>query len=186
MRVGDDINTRMARAWRDLRRGASTAVVRDVLFGTGPDAIEPNHMDVLDLLVQRDRWRMSELASALRIDPSTITRSIQRMEDAGLARRMPDPADGRVVTVTTTVDGARRHAIVAARRESIVEHIMTPLSEAERVGLVELLERFLTSLDDYVERLTSGADPSIGRVLAPNGDLGGDTGDDTERDHHRR
>jgi DNA-binding MarR family transcriptional regulator len=147
----DDVVARMGRAWRDLRRGASTAVVRDLLFGVGPDAVEPGHMDVLDLLVQREQWRMSELAIALRVDPSTVTRTLQRMEAAGLAqRRPPRSGDRRAVIVTLTDTGRRRHASVAERRRRIIGEIMTQLGAEDRGQLVELLERFIEATDKYV------------------------------------
>jgi len=112
----DLVVARMGRAWRDLRRGAATAVVRDQMFGTDAEAIEPGHMDVLDLL---DRtWRMGDLAAALRLDPSTITRTIQRMEADGLVVRTPATGDRRVVTVAITRAGRRIHSEVAQRRST--------------------------------------------------------------------
>ena len=147
----DEVIARMGRAWREMRRGASTAVVRDQLFGVGPDAVEPGHMDVLDLLVQRDHWRMSELAVALRVDPSTVTRTLQRMEAAGLAERQPPVSgDRRAVVVTLTATGRRRHAAVAERRVRIIGEIMAQLSSDDCGRLVELLERFIDATDKYV------------------------------------
>jgi MarR family transcriptional regulator, organic hydroperoxide resistance regulator len=145
-----DTVARMGRAWRELRRGASAAVVRDRLFGTGRDAVEPGQMDVLDLLVQHDDWRMSELAAALRVDPSTVTRTLQRMEAAGLAIRSPDTGDGRVVVVQPTTEGRRRQALVNGRRTDILNAIMATFDDAEREELIDLLERFIESLDKYV------------------------------------
>ncbi|MGI9052209.1 MAG: hypothetical protein ACR2HQ_06105 [Ilumatobacteraceae bacterium] len=46
-----DVVARVSRAWRELRRGVAVTYVRDQLFGVGPDALEPTHLDVLDLLV---------------------------------------------------------------------------------------------------------------------------------------
>ena len=89
---GDDVVNHMAALWRELRRGASTTVVRDRMFGTGEEAIEPGHMDVLDLLHREEPRRMNDLAAALRVDPSTVTRAIQRMEAEGLVRRAPAAA----------------------------------------------------------------------------------------------
>ncbi len=130
--VVDDPLSRMGRAWRELRRGAATAVIRDRMFGTGADAIEPAQLDVLDLLVMREHWRMSDLAIALRVDPSTITRTLQRMEAAGLARRTPDDFDGRVVIVHPTAAGRERHTTVAARRTAILSDLLDSFTEAER------------------------------------------------------
>jgi DNA-binding MarR family transcriptional regulator len=147
----DDVVSRMGRAWREMRRGASTGVIRDRVFGVGADAVEPGHMDVLDLLVQRDQWRMSELALALRVDPSTVTRTLQRMEAAGLARRRPSVSgDRRAVIVVPTATGRERHAVIAVRRVEILGEIMAPLTGVDRERLVELLERFIESADKYV------------------------------------
>jgi DNA-binding MarR family transcriptional regulator len=148
---GDELVARMGRAWRDLRRGATTAVLRDRVFGVGPGAVEPGHMDVLDLLVQRGRCRMSELAGALRVDPSTVTRTLQRMEAAGLARRVPSTSgDRRAVIVTLTPTGRERHAAVAVRRATMLTQLMERFSDSEQTRLVDLLERFIESADKYV------------------------------------
>lgn len=145
-----DVFTRMAMLWRELRRGASTTVVRDRMFGTGDEAIEPGHMDVLDLLHEQEPRRMNDLAAALRVDPSTVTRAIQRMELDGLVERTPASEDGRGIAVSATEEGRRRRGLVAQRRHEIVRLIMEPLSDDERQQLVELLQRYVLSLDDYV------------------------------------
>lgn len=147
-----DINTTMALLWRELRRGVATSVVRDRMFGTGDDAIEPGHMDVLDLLSEESPRRMNDLAGALRVDPSTVTRAIQRMEADGLVRRVPADGDGRGVSVVATENGTRRWRTVFERRALIVAHILEALDPDDRVALVTLLDRFVASLDDYVRR----------------------------------
>src|SRR5204862_6141795 len=75
---------RIGTGWKELRRGAAMGVLRDHLFGAGADALEPGQVDTLELLVNKDAWRMSELADALRVDPSTATRAVQRLVKAGL------------------------------------------------------------------------------------------------------
>ena len=124
----------MARAWRELGRA------------TGRTA----QLDLLELLTQRDDWRMSELAMALHVDPSAVTRTLQRMEAAGLAIRSGGNGDGRVVTVRATTHGRQRYADVTARRMEILDEVLGELAEGERYQLVELLERFLAALDDRV------------------------------------
>ncbi len=92
----DDASARIGRAWRELRRGTVHGVLAERLFGQPgePDAVEPGQLDVLDLLASRDDRRMSDLAAALRVDPSTVTRTLQRMEAAGLASAARRPATG--------------------------------------------------------------------------------------------
>ncbi|MBU3703389.1 MAG: MarR family transcriptional regulator, partial [Ilumatobacteraceae bacterium] len=74
-------------SWRELRRGAVADRLRDKLFGEGDSALDPGQVDTLDLLVERESWRMGDLAEALRVDPSTATRAIQRLEKLHLAER---------------------------------------------------------------------------------------------------
>jgi DNA-binding MarR family transcriptional regulator len=153
--TADDAATRIGWAWRELRRGASTTILAERLFGKPgePDAVEPAQLDVLDLLTRRDRRRMSDLAAALRVDPSTVTRTLQRMEGVGLAQRAPAAGDGRVVMVQLTDEGRRVHAAVAARRATIMREVLATFSPAERDQLVHLVERFVTSLEDCAARV---------------------------------
>lgn len=151
--VDRDVAISVGRAWRELRRGASTGAVRDHLFGTGPDAIEPGQMDTLDLLVQHPAWRMSDLADALRVDPSTATRAVQRLERIGLAERRPSDADGRVVMVSCTRAGRDRHTRVAALRIRMLHQILAAFDADEQAQLASLLERFVAALDELVADL---------------------------------
>lgn len=141
---------RIGRAWIELRRGARTTQLREYLYGD--DGLEQGQMDALDLLVRRDRT-MSGLAERLRIDPSTATRAVQRMVDAGLVERVPSPTDGRRVVVRPTPAGRRAHAAVAARRSQAMGRILGAFEAGERAQLAELLDRFVAALDDVVTTL---------------------------------
>jgi DNA-binding MarR family transcriptional regulator len=141
---------RIGLAWIELRRGAAMSALRDHLFGTGDDALEQGQMDSLDLLAQQPSWRMSDLADALRVDPSTATRAVQRLVRSGLAIRSPGEDDGRVVMVTITPAGTLRHAEVAERRGQVMAHLLGEYTPNERVQLADMLERFIASVDEFV------------------------------------
>lgn len=100
-------------------------------FGIGDDALEIGQMDTLDLLVQQPEWRMGDLAEALRVDPSTATRAVQRLEKFGLAQRSTGTSDKRVVMVSASVSGRARHAEAATRREELLQHIMSAYDPIE-------------------------------------------------------
>jgi DNA-binding MarR family transcriptional regulator len=144
---------RISTAWKELRRGAAMSVLRDRLYGAGRDALEPGQVDTLDLLVQREAWRMSDLADALRVDPSTATRAVQRLERARLAVRVPSPDDGRVVMVSATAEGIERLAAIDAGRRESLSSILAPFTAAERQELAELMSRLVDSLDAFAARL---------------------------------
>ena len=83
-----DVAVRIGAAWRDLRRGGANTVVRDYFFGNEPGAIDSGQMDTLDVMVRQPSWRMSDLAEALRVDPSTATRAVQRLLKENLAEHL--------------------------------------------------------------------------------------------------
>jgi DNA-binding MarR family transcriptional regulator len=146
---------RVGRAWKELRRGAAMASLRDHLFGEGDEALEPGQWDTLDLLVQTDAWRMSDLADALRVDPSTATRAVQRLLRAGLATRHASTEDGRVVMVSASDEGRQRHEAIAGHRRALMTHLLAAFEPAEQRQLADLLERFVTALDDFAARHSS-------------------------------
>jgi DNA-binding MarR family transcriptional regulator len=82
------------------------------------------------------------------------------MEAAGLAQRAPAAADGRVVTVQLTEKGRQLHATVAARRTALMVGILESFPPDDRDQLVELVERFVNSLEAYV------ASGNLGRTEA--------------------
>ena len=148
-----ELALRVGRAWRDMRRGASMATLMDYLFGKGDDALESGQMDTLDLLVTKDAWRMGDLADALRVDPSTATRAVQRLERVGLAARCSGSDDKRVVMVSATQQGRDRHAEVHTRRQALLAKIMESYAGDEWPQLADFFERFVGALDDFVHEL---------------------------------
>ena len=148
-----EVALRIGRSWRDLRRGASMSVLVDYFFGVGEDALESGQMDTLDVLVQQPAWRMGDLAEALRVDPSTATRAVQRLERVGLAARCVNPSDRRVVMVSATDHGRHRHSEAHMRRQTVMRSIMSAYEPAEREQLAAYLERFVDALDDAVAKI---------------------------------
>ncbi|MUH49651.1 MAG: MarR family transcriptional regulator [Actinobacteria bacterium] len=152
-----DVAVRIGSAWREMRRGASAAVLRDYLFGTAADALDAGQMDTLDVLIQQPAWRMSELAEALRVDPSTATRSVQRLVKVNLAGRHADIDDGRVVIVCATDAGRRLHKSIDVRRGEVISKLMSAFTPPERTDLADLLTRFVQRLDQVVDDLPRAA-----------------------------
>lgn len=138
---------RIGFAWRDIRRGAAALAVREYINGTGPDALEQGEMDTLDVLVQRDAWRMCDLAEALRVDPSTATRAVARLVARRLAAREPSSNDGRVVLVRVTAPGRSAHHTVHKRRAVVLGHILGAFEPDERDLCAAMLERFAAEID---------------------------------------
>jgi DNA-binding MarR family transcriptional regulator len=150
-----EVAVRIGTAWKELRRGAAMSAVRDWFYGTGAEAIELGQVDTLDLLAAQDSWRMTDLADALRVDPSTATRAVQRLVRSGRAERRQSDDDGRVVMVSATAAGRARHEAVAQRRRKALEAMLSEFEEDERRQLAELLERFVVALDHLAAEITT-------------------------------
>jgi DNA-binding MarR family transcriptional regulator len=144
-----EVALRIGASWKELRRGASMRQLRGRIFGEGDEALDPGQVDTLDLLVQRNSWRMSDLADALRIDPSTATRAMQRLDRSGLSMREPNSDDRRLVMASATDDGRKRHAIIAERRRRMLSRMLWDFTPEERSQLADLLERLVEGLDEY-------------------------------------
>ena len=94
-----------------------------------------------------------ELAEALRVDPSTATRAVQRLVNDGLAERRQSTYDGRVVLVYPSAEGKLRHAAVARRRVRELCRILSAFDADERAQLAGLLGRFVNAFDERVGEL---------------------------------
>jgi DNA-binding MarR family transcriptional regulator len=103
---------------------------------------------------------MCDLATALHIDPSTATRAIQRLIPDGLAERVVHDGDGRVVKVRVTQVGRDRHADIAARRLTVLSHVLAEYSPDERIQVADLFERFVVALDNTDAELAQTQTPT--------------------------
>ncbi|MEO6653616.1 MAG: MarR family transcriptional regulator [Ilumatobacteraceae bacterium] len=148
---------RIVLAWRELRRGASGAVLRAHLLGPDGPPLEQAQLDALEILVATpdgaDGWRMSDFADALRVDPSTATRAIARLERHGLAERTKADDDRRIVIARATTTGKRMVRRVGTNRATGMQRLLEPFDDAARIRFADDLERFVSSIDDLVAEL---------------------------------
>lgn len=129
------------------------------LAGEGPDALELGQLDALEVVVHFGRVRMAQLAEALRVDPSTATRAVDRLVRSGMAERRADPDDARAVVVVPTEIGAAVCAEASGRRRDAVASIIDAFDVTEQAQLADLLERLVQEVDRFVSRQPHGHGP---------------------------
>ncbi|WP_053642088.1 MULTISPECIES: MarR family winged helix-turn-helix transcriptional regulator [unclassified Streptomyces] len=83
--------------------------------------------------------RQSELIQSLGLDPSTVTKMLQRLEQSGHVRRGPDPADRRAVLVEATERGQALRTGVEDAWQDLEAHSLDGLGAADRAELARLL-----------------------------------------------
>jgi DNA-binding MarR family transcriptional regulator len=144
---------RVGNAWRQLRRGGSMLELRQLLYGGAKgDPLDVALGDALDAIVELEPVRMGELAARLRVDASTATRTVARLADAGLVRRVDAKDDRRAVVVKATTAGRRRQAEMVATAAEALTEILGVFDRDELVALGTLMDRLVASLDDVVSR----------------------------------
>jgi len=153
--VEAELALRIASAWRELRRGAATQRLREYFLDG--ETLDQGQLDTLDVLVTRPAWKMSEIAEALRVDPSTATRAVQRLVDIGLAQRAPSRHDARVVLVTASDEGLQRQRSILSRRVIAMSRILGGYEPGERAMLASVLEGFVCRIDELVADLAAAA-----------------------------
>ena len=91
---------------------------------------------------------MGELSQALSVPLYTATRMVDSLVENGLAERLPDPDDRRIVRVTLTDDGLRFHEAIESRITKDIQKIMACLTPEEQDILMALLRKVTASLKE--------------------------------------
>jgi DNA-binding MarR family transcriptional regulator len=138
---------RIRAAWRDLRRAGSTGAVRTHLYEPD-DPLDVAQADALDLIVTNAPVRMNEVAALLRVDPSTATRTVAKLQERALVVREPDPDDARAILVSASPAGAELHRRVRSRANELLVDMLDAFAGPDRELLADLLERLVEAVDE--------------------------------------
>jgi DNA-binding MarR family transcriptional regulator len=108
--------------------------------------VSPAQLSALSVLMSGPRT-LGELAAAEQVRPPTMSRLVGEMERAGVARKVTDPKDGRVVRVHATAKGLRALERGRAMRIEAIEALVASLAEADRAAL----ERAVAVIEEMLE-----------------------------------
>ena len=148
-----------AQGWGDVADGMSvlTSVMRvqQIMLATVEALLRPfglsfSRYEVLMLLVfsQRGALPMRVIGSRLQVHPTSVTNAVDRLEAAGLVKRVAHPTDGRAVLVRLMAKG-RRTALAATERLN-ADVFSEPGLSARRVGpLVSALRELRERAGDF-------------------------------------
>ena len=94
--------------------------------------------------------RITELAAEERVTQPAITLLVNRLEERGWVKRVPDLSDGRAVLVTLTAKGEETFAKLRAEYRALLHEQMAMLDDNE----VETLAAAVEILDKLIARLS--------------------------------
>jgi DNA-binding MarR family transcriptional regulator len=102
---------------------------------------------LLATLDEQGDARPSDLAAALELDLSTVSRQLRQLERLGLVARRPDGEDGRACRINLTEQGRQSLSILRARRAAMLAEVFHGWPDADRQDLLRLLDRLLAGLE---------------------------------------
>jgi len=102
-----------------------------------------NQLSAMGTLARLGPITLGELASAERIQPPSMTRTVSALEQRGLVARESDSDDRRLVIVRLSDEGRRMLAADRRRRDAWLNQRLRELTPAER----ELLRRAVPVLE---------------------------------------
>ncbi len=126
-------------------RGCAAALLREMDLHPGQELL-------LMHLLDRDGRTQSELLESVGLDHSTVSKSLRRMQDAGLLVREPAAHDRRVMVVHLTDKGRAMREPIAALWRTLEEASARNLSERQ-------MKSFLRTAYAITEAINSRALP---------------------------
>ncbi len=101
---------------------------------------------VLFELWKQEGITQSELVARLGVEPPTVTKTLDRLEKAGLVQRRPDSEDARVSRVYLTPRGRALKDPVEKIWRDLETRSMQGLSEVEKALMLRLLDQIYENI----------------------------------------
>jgi DNA-binding MarR family transcriptional regulator len=149
------------RGWSDAAEGmaAITAVMRtqQILLARIESVLKGFDLtfarfELLTLLsfTRTGALPMAKASERLQVHPTSVTNAVDRLESAGLVRRVAHPTDGRATLVEVTTEG-RDRALAAAHELNAAVFEQPGFSAGELDQLNRMLGRFRRDAGDFAD-----------------------------------
>ena len=112
-----------------------------------PEDITPSQLSALSVIVRDGRMTLSKLAEAERVQPPTVTRVVDALQQKGFVTRVPCEEDRRVAYVDATGEGRTLVEAIRRRRDAYLARRLRTFTPEERL----LLERAAPLLERLIE-----------------------------------
>ncbi|HEY2114806.1 MAG TPA: MarR family transcriptional regulator [Candidatus Angelobacter sp.] len=116
----------------DRLHSAAIHLLRQVRAEDAATGIAPARLSALSVLVFGGAMSLNDLARAEQVRPPTMSRIVDALESAGLARRTVNPQDRRAIVIEATQKGTAILWQGRKRRVKFLAKRLSHLSEAER------------------------------------------------------
>jgi DNA-binding MarR family transcriptional regulator len=112
------------------------------------DEVTPQQAETLQLISERGAVSTSTLATLLGIDPSTASRNLAGLQDAGLVTRKKATDDGRQTDVRLTPKGKRAADAVAASSAQALSNVLEKINRGDRQKVLDALDALAKAIEE--------------------------------------
>jgi len=112
------------------------------------DEVTPQQAETLQLISERGAVSTSTLATLLGIDPSTASRNLAGLQDAGLVTRKKATDDGRQTDVRLTPKGKRAADAVAASSAQAFSNVLEKINRSDRQKVLDALDALAKAIEE--------------------------------------
>lgn len=130
-------------------RSVIARLARQLNEASTGDGLTPTQYSVLALIRSRGPLGLAELAELEGLNPTMVSRVVRVLDDAGLIRRTPDPADLRAARVEVTPDGEQVHEHVREVRTRVLTDCLKRLPPET----MEALLATVPAMEDLAEAI---------------------------------
>ena len=138
-----------------VRTARSYAHLRDEQLG--PTGIA---LAILKRLAERPS-RSGDIACALAVSPSAVSRAVSMVESLGYVARQPDPADGRAHLLSLTPEGVRFLAEQRREHAQRVAAVLDGWDDTKAHAVLDGLTELDTALSRTVADMRTGGIPTL-------------------------
>jgi DNA-binding MarR family transcriptional regulator len=130
----------------DRLHSAAIHLLRRVRVQDAASGISPGRLSALSVIVFAGPISLNDLAQAEQVRPPTMSRIVDALEAAGLARRSVNEKDRRAVRIEATKKGAEVLKRGRRRRVRFLATLLARLSARERAELDRALRAIQKAL----------------------------------------
>ncbi|NKB72566.1 MAG: MarR family transcriptional regulator [Candidatus Latescibacteria bacterium] len=111
--------------------------------------ISVSQCHTLSTLSQHGAQPMGELAEAMRLKVSSMTRVVDQLVDKKLVRRDPDPKDRRVCTIALTAKGKNLFEKIEGELLEMEKQVLSQVAPKDRANLIQALGALTEAVDKW-------------------------------------
>ena len=125
--------------------GLANAVARGMEEQVAPNGLIPLDFALLRLFLEREEWTTTQLAEALPVNVSRVSRVVTKMVGMGLMRRRRRRSDRRVVALALTEEGKALALELHRRVQAYDARFSEGVSEEELAVFASVLSKVMAN-----------------------------------------